>query len=256
MKIGDDIQKNPGVYAITCELNKKCYIGRSKNCHARAIKHRTLLRNNAHSNSYLQNAWNKYGEHNFTFKVLEYCKIEKLDELEEKWIHFYSSNKKEFGYNIRIVASSNIGVPWTEEHREKMNKIVNDPDGWFKNHTISENTRKRQHEVVTGMKWTDEQRKKHSLRMKGVKTKDTTNMKIAQTGEKNGAHKLSTSEVIEIINLLRYTKYPQEEIAKTYNVQRTNISLIQNNKSWKNIDRKTVLSKDILQKALSKMKTF
>ena len=51
--------------------------------------HRSLLRNNKHFNQYLQNAWNKYGEKNFEFVVIEDCTISDLDDKERYYIQFY-----------------------------------------------------------------------------------------------------------------------------------------------------------------------
>jgi hypothetical protein len=47
----------------------------------------------------LQNAFNKHGEQNFVFEILEECEDKKLEEREVFWVHFYDSLKN--GYNCK-----------------------------------------------------------------------------------------------------------------------------------------------------------
>lgn len=75
-----------GVYSITCLVNQKIYIGSSSNIYKRWNNHRWLLKNNKHNNNYLQNAWNKYGEENFKFDIVELCNYGKQFELEQKYL--------------------------------------------------------------------------------------------------------------------------------------------------------------------------
>lgn len=52
---------NAGIYMIVNKVNGKRYVGSSRNCHRRKSEHLSRLRRNAHINSKLQAAWNKYG---------------------------------------------------------------------------------------------------------------------------------------------------------------------------------------------------
>lgn len=70
--------KFSGIYCIENKINHKTYIGSSKNIYQRLLKHFALLRHNKHENAHLQNAWNKYGEDNFEWLVLEKCNIKEL----------------------------------------------------------------------------------------------------------------------------------------------------------------------------------
>lgn len=63
--------KISGIYCITNKITGNCYIGSSKFIYGRLMKHRSMLRGASHSNEYLQNAYNKYGESNFTIRLLE-----------------------------------------------------------------------------------------------------------------------------------------------------------------------------------------
>jgi group I intron endonuclease len=227
-----------GIYEIINVRNQKRYIGQTKNLYRRQCSHIGKLRRNIHPNKHLQNAWNKYGEDVFQFRVLEYCPLENLDARELFWINCYQSNQ--VGYNIRIDPVNNRGVKWSEEHREKMGKIINDENSWFKNHIIPRVTMEKAWEASRNRIWTQEERERHSKRMTGVKTKDTSRMKAAQTGENNGDAKLTELEAKQIIYLLD-RGYESALLADIYKVAFGTISAIKRCRAWTYFDRNTVL---------------
>lgn len=96
-KITQDL-KISGIYCIINIKNSKKYIGSSKNIRQRLWSHRAELRHNKHENSHLQNAWNKYGEHNFDYYILEKCEESLLLEKEQFYIDTinpeYNMNKE------------------------------------------------------------------------------------------------------------------------------------------------------------------
>jgi len=117
-----NIQKNgkPCIYCIENLINGKLYIGSAIGHYRRKGQHFYMLRRNIHWNSHLQSAYNKYGEENLDFKVLEF--IETLLDLSEKetfWIKKLNSTNREFGYNIRIDCETNLGKKWPIESRIK-----------------------------------------------------------------------------------------------------------------------------------------
>ena len=71
-----------GIYSIENVVNHKKYIGQSINIKSRWCKHKVDLNNGSHDNDYLQKSWNKYGENNFEFEILEECSKEELNEKE------------------------------------------------------------------------------------------------------------------------------------------------------------------------------
>lgn len=65
-------KKLSGLYTITNRENGKIYIGESLDIYRRWHKeHIPQLRKNCHYNEELQNDFNKYGEENFSFEILE-----------------------------------------------------------------------------------------------------------------------------------------------------------------------------------------
>lgn len=90
-----------GIYQITNLRSGKIYIGQSLDVLARLRQHKYELRHNLHLNRYLQSAWNKYGESNFVFSVLEEVSEEKLTEREKYWVDFYGGYESDRLYNLR-----------------------------------------------------------------------------------------------------------------------------------------------------------
>lgn len=88
------------IYKITNLINQKVYIGKTcRSIEIRWKEHRSRAKNG--SSFYLHNAIQKYGENNFKIEAIDYADNEnKINELEQYWIDFYSSNKKDNGYNL------------------------------------------------------------------------------------------------------------------------------------------------------------
>lgn len=59
------------IYKIINIVNNKCYIGSAKHYISRKSKHLSDLRRNNHHCIKLQNSFNKYGENNFKFSIIE-----------------------------------------------------------------------------------------------------------------------------------------------------------------------------------------
>jgi group I intron endonuclease len=109
-----------GIYKITNTVNKKYYIGSAVNIKNRFKIHKRLLKQNKHFNSHLQTSYNKYGALNFIYDVIEITIKENLIEREQYWINLLNANNNKIGYNKRIVATSNIGIKFSNESIKKL----------------------------------------------------------------------------------------------------------------------------------------
>ena len=89
-----------GVYIIRNKVNGKVYIGSALHVRPRLNHHRSYLRRGKHINEYLQRAFKKYGEEQFSFEVLMLCSAEERIQLEQSYMDSFRSAQEEFGYNI------------------------------------------------------------------------------------------------------------------------------------------------------------
>lgn len=219
-----------GIYRIKNKTNGKCYYGSSKNIERRWKTHLNQLRNNKHINSFLQNAWNKYGEDNFIFEIVEECELEGLFGIEQKYIDDcgdYNIGLKAIGGDnisknpnrVLIVEKIKKGYKlWLdslsdEERKEKLSKPLDKNPNWRGGssfvycgcgkrvgygHTYCQMcvSRDGENNPFFGKKHTDEYKKKSSLRMHGV-----------YNGEQNipividGIEYRSAGEASKIINI-------------------------------------------------------
>jgi len=110
--------KVSGIYKIVNKINKKYYVGGSANIKSRWRGHRRALNLKRHHNDYLQHAWNKYGEDEFEFIVIELTKPnhDKLLNVEQKFLDIAKKEKNK-SYNLSFIAGR---VDMTEEVRKKI----------------------------------------------------------------------------------------------------------------------------------------
>lgn len=105
------------IYKIT--VKNYIYIGSAKIFSKRKYEHLRNLKKQIHPNQMLQNIFNKYGECEFVFSIIEEVDVEKLIEVEQKYINFYQNDKGLKLVNILLVAGSSIGYMCSEETKEK-----------------------------------------------------------------------------------------------------------------------------------------
>lgn len=180
------MQNIPGIYKITCLINKRVYIGQSRKIKHRCQTHRSRLRNGKHKNYHLQNAWNKYGEKYFTFDVLCYCKINNLDKQELYFMDVYNTINNKCGFNL-----------------------------------VYENTVLREHSIETKKKMSESHKGKMSWN-KGVP--NTAHQKIqnsvANSGVKNPfygkTHTLETRKIMSLKNKIRARSTKELAAIKSY----------------------------------------
>lgn len=149
-------------------MNNKVYIGSAVRFTKRFESHRRQLRNNKHANKHLQSSYNEHGKDNFIFEKILICEPKDLLMYEQKFMDFYKSYDKEFGYNIRRKAESNIGLPspnkgkkLTEAQKEHLRQI-----NLGKKH--SDETKELVRISSTGRKHTQEAKDKISKNRQGI----------------------------------------------------------------------------------------
>jgi group I intron endonuclease len=126
-----------GIYKIKNLVNDKCYYGSSKNIEKRWVIHKNHLKNGKHHNIHLQRSWDKYGENNFVFEVVEECDETILLELEQKYLDL----NPEFNIGVKSSGGDNLTKnPNKEEIVSKMTQSVRKRYG-----LMSEDERKEKH---------------------------------------------------------------------------------------------------------------
>ena len=150
-----------GVYQI--ELNGKLYIGStSQSFEKRWGKHLYDLRKGAHHSRYLQRSFNKYGEDELKFSVLEITEDQnECIPLEQKYLDEISPQ-----YNHCKTAGSTLGVRLSDEHKEKLSKALKGK----KLPPRSDEYKGKQSVAHKGKKASEETRKKMSASRKGKVT--------------------------------------------------------------------------------------
>mgnify|MGYP003295796585 CR=1 FL=1 len=89
------------IYKIVNKINGKVYIGQSTNIKERWKDHKNRLRKREHVNTYLQHAWDKYGEENFEFEVIDEADTkEELGIKEQYWIKEFGGCESDANYNL------------------------------------------------------------------------------------------------------------------------------------------------------------
>ena len=114
---------NGGVYIITCIPTSKIYIGSTYDFDKRWASHKSELNGGYHNNSYLQNAWAKYGKDSFTFSILQpVVNNSNLHVIEEEWIRIKDATNRDIGYNLAEVCGHKhfLGKKHSEESKAKM----------------------------------------------------------------------------------------------------------------------------------------
>lgn len=163
-----------GIYQILNKIDNRCYIGQSIHLEIRKEEHFSELRRNIHKNKYLQNAFNKYGENNFQFNILEECSKDDLSSKEIFWIDYYGGyessktyNLTPGGYSLFGKANPCYGRIWTEEERQKqserLKEVFKDPTKcsmYGKKH--SEATKDKIRKTLSNRKQTEESNIKRS----------------------------------------------------------------------------------------------
>ena len=177
-----------GIYKIQNKVSSKVYIGQSIDIESRWYSHIKELRENKHRNEHLQNSWNKYGEENFIFEIVEECKEENLTKREQYWIDYYGGKESETTYNQRD-AGNNGSL--SNETRKKLSEINKGKPAWNKGLTADTDIRVRNYtNKLKGCHLSEDMKKRISATVKrhheeGVYDYELSNKKRLKTIEEN-----------------------------------------------------------------------
>lgn len=146
------------IYKLTNTINNKIYIGKRQKP--------KFDKNYWGSGVLLSAAYKKYGKDNFTRAVLDWCNTsDELIEKEKYWISFYESTNPDIGYNL---TAGGDGASSGE---------LNPNYGSHTNHWTEE-SRKKQSEHMTGVKKSEEHKRKIGQSHKGKKVSSDTCQKL------------------------------------------------------------------------------
>jgi group I intron endonuclease len=200
------------IYKITNKINNKCYIGQTKDYEQRFTEHKRELRKNEHHNPHLQAAWNKYGEENFLFDILE-C-TESYNEKEKYYITYYKSDNQEYGYNILpggeepplLCGEDNYYSKLTQAEVDKMiEMLLADETLDCIEKAFPHITRSQICKINNGVAW-----RKNDLK---YPLKEPDNM-------------IGSNVASSIMYDLQYSRLKHKEIATKYNVSRTCVTAL------------------------------
>lgn len=164
------MEKVCGIYCITNMVNSKKYIGQSVDIYTRWANHKSALKHNRHDNEHLQNAWNTYGEQNFIFEILEICDIDKIDNIEKKYIELFNTMNRAFGYNNESGGHKNKSL--SEQSRQKISEK-------HKGKKLSDETKKKIGAASKGRVLSDEARNKIRTAITGIERSEETRKRIS-----------------------------------------------------------------------------
>lgn len=120
-----------GIYEIYCLRNNKRYIGSSKDMEKRWNDHVIALKYNMHHNRFLQEAWNRYGESEFVFTILEEVNDNKdLFKREEVYIKKFKFNSL-FNIMCKPGAVPRRTSKWTKMNNAKKKKKQDEEFAWI-----------------------------------------------------------------------------------------------------------------------------
>lgn len=117
------ISRTPSVYQIRHIESGKVYVGSAVDPRSRRRQHQHELRKGTHHSSYLQHAYDKYGEDAFVFEIIEpvlFC--EDLIARETHWIRALCAAERSHGYNVLPLAGSPLGAKRTDEERARISE--------------------------------------------------------------------------------------------------------------------------------------
>jgi len=128
-----------GIYKIQSIIKpERIYIGSANNMDNRWWVHLNDLRKNKHHSIQLQRHYNKYGEADLVFIIIEPCLPVFLLIREQYYIDTFKPY-----FNTCKTAGSNLGLKASEETKRKMSESrIGEKNHWYKKHPSEESRKK------------------------------------------------------------------------------------------------------------------
>lgn len=243
------------IYTIHNILNNKIYVGKSKNPKKRWQKHLKVASGKRQKEKfYIHRAITKDGADNFVFSIIQKFETEQDGNLAETyWIKYFNSRNIKFGYNLTAGGEGVSGRVMSEATKQKIRE-----KSTGRKHTeeaLISMTGNNNHSSKLTSKYVSEIRYNYnflgtnlvSLSKKYVVSERTIARVIynidwydkdyippvARKINNNGKPKL-TQEKADQIRQMYANDISMLEISKLFNVTKTNIKYIINNKIWRN----------------------
>lgn len=229
-----------GIYKITNNQNQKVYIGKSNNIGRRISEHLSQYEQKRTPNKPLYLAFNKYGQENFSFEVLEECSAEELNEKEKYWIEKYDSTNPKKGYNI-LLGGDGMNANENHPNHKLSREDVIDIRTRYANHERAKEVEalykdKIGHSGFTkvwrGYTWCDVMPEVYTPENKEFHKHNT-----GQKGSANGRAKLNEEQVREI-RRRRDNGEKQSDVYEDYRfttISKTSFAEVWNNVKWKDV---------------------
>lgn len=230
-----NIYKTKGIYGIRNMTNNKIYVGKTQVSFGdRWDDHKSKLRNNYHDNPYLQRSWNKYGESNFEFLIIEQIDSNDNNVFNQReifWIQYYKS--KGLAYNISNGGDGAPGVSLSDESR----RIIGEKN--------RQNMLGRKLNLKTRIKMSESHKQRQipesqilqvtrlGKSHKGKPKSEEIKRRISETLKKNPTtRKYSDEQIIEVRIRNEILHQKNGEIAKIMNMPDNYVSAIKKYKRW------------------------
>lgn len=199
------------IYLIKNIKTNKVYIGSTTKLNARKQRHFKNLKDNTHHSNKLQNSYNKHGETNFIFEVIEICgdvSNSILLHKEQYWIDFYDSYYN--GYNCRPKSENNYGHKHSEITKKLMSKKLSGKGNPMYGKKLSEETKESIRKKIVGRKDSPETIEKK--RLIGLNRKHSEETKLKQSRIKNSKPILQLNFHGDIIKEWHSKREPLREL--------------------------------------------
>lgn len=232
-----DKQLQTGVYAITCLTTGIRYIGSTRDSfRKRWWTHTKALRRGDHKCMYLQRAWIKYGEPDFTFEVMDFLQESDCLNREQEYFDIEAIAR---GANERHLFNTSLkarGASVSRADRRAGSHVIKNTGMRNGSHTHPECR-------ATGLRHgthTCPESRTYGLRPRNDRSKSPPGKGDRRIhgewvqGEKAHFAKLTSSIVLDIRH--RFKNHETcTEISKIHHVSRSTVSLVVNRKTWKHV---------------------